>query len=185
MVSRCRDTTATPLWVKLSPNVADVGAIARAAEEAGADALVLINTLRGLAIDRATGRPLLGGPGGGLSGPAIKPVALSCIHACRAVSTLPIVGMGGIAGGDDAWEFLAAGASAVAVGTALFASPVLPAGPATSCARFWPASGPAKPDLPRERAKRRFGQLVNLRSRLSLQDRNHPQTAHFSLAARR
>jgi dihydroorotate dehydrogenase (NAD+) catalytic subunit len=125
VVTRCRDTTATPLWVKLSPNVADVGAIARAAEEGGADALVLINTLRGLAIDRASGRPLLGGPGGGLSGPAIKPVALSCIHACRAVSELPIVGMGGIAGGDDAAEFLAAGASAVAVGTALFREPGL------------------------------------------------------------
>jgi dihydroorotate dehydrogenase (NAD+) catalytic subunit len=125
VVERCRDVSSVPLWVKLSPNVSDIGAIATAAEEGGADALVLINTLRGLAIDRSSGRPLLGGPGGGLSGPAIKPVALSCIHACRGVSDLPIVGMGGIAGGEDAWQFLAAGANAVAVGTALFREPGL------------------------------------------------------------
>jgi dihydroorotate dehydrogenase (NAD+) catalytic subunit len=123
VVRRCRAATDTPLWVKLSPNVADLAAIAASAEEGGADALVLINTLRGLAVDRQSGRPVLGGPGGGLSGPAIKPVALSCVQTCRQVTGLPIVGMGGIASGQDAFEFLAAGASAIAVGTAMFRDP--------------------------------------------------------------
>jgi dihydroorotate dehydrogenase (NAD+) catalytic subunit len=125
VVARCRAATRLPLWVKLSPNVADVAAIARAAEEGGADALVLINTVRGIAVDRTTGRAVLGGPGGGLSGPAIKPVALAVVATCRAATSLPIVGTGGIAGGDDAWQFMQAGASAVAIGTALFREPAL------------------------------------------------------------
>ncbi len=114
-----------PVWVKLSPNVADVGAMARAAEEGGADALVAINTLRGAAFDRTGGAPLLGGPGGGLSGPAIRPVALAAVAACRAASRLPVVGSGGVASGQDALAFLDAGAAAVAVGTAAFREPLL------------------------------------------------------------
>jgi dihydroorotate dehydrogenase (NAD+) catalytic subunit len=86
---------------------------------------VLVNTVRGIAVDRTTGRPVLGGPGGGLSGPAVKPVALAVVATCRAATSLPIVGTGGIAGGDDAFQFLQAGASAVAIGTALFREPGL------------------------------------------------------------
>ena len=125
VVRLCRAATGLPLWVKLSPNVADLAEIALAAERGGADALVLTNTLRGLAIDHGTLKPLLGGVTGGLSGPALKPVALAAVHACRAACELPIVGVGGIAGGWDALEFLAAGASAVQVGSAAFREPLL------------------------------------------------------------
>ncbi len=125
VVRLCREATRLPLWVKLSPNVADLAAIAVAAERAGAAALVLTNTLRGLAIDHATLAPLLGGVTGGLSGPALKPVALAAVHACRAACDLPIVGVGGIASGWDALEFLAAGACAVQVGSAAFREPLL------------------------------------------------------------
>jgi dihydroorotate dehydrogenase (NAD+) catalytic subunit len=126
VVRLCRAATQLPLWVKLSPNVADLAAIARAAERGGADALVLTNTLRALAIDRATLRPLLGGITGGLSGPALKPVALAAVHTCREACALPLVGVGGIASGWDALEFLAAGAAAVQVGSAAFREPLLP-----------------------------------------------------------
>jgi dihydroorotate dehydrogenase (NAD+) catalytic subunit len=125
VVRLCRAATGLPLWVKLSPNVADPAEIARAAERGGADALVLTNTLRGLAIDHRTLLPLLGGVTGGLSGPALKPVALAAVLACRAACDLPIVGVGGIASGWDALEFLAAGASAVQVGSAAFREPLL------------------------------------------------------------
>jgi dihydroorotate dehydrogenase (NAD+) catalytic subunit len=125
VVRACRAATGLPLWVKLSPNVADLAAIARAAESAGADALVLTNTLRGLAIDHWTLEPLLGGVTGGLSGPALKPVALAAVHTCRAACDLPLVGVGGIASGWDALEYLAAGASAVQVGSAAFREPLL------------------------------------------------------------
>ncbi len=122
---RCSDATRLPLWVKLSPNVADLAPIARAAERGGADALVLTNTLRGLAIDHRSRAPLLGGVTGGLSGPALKPVALAAVHTCREACALPLVGVGGIAGGRDALEFLVAGASAVQVGSAAFREPLL------------------------------------------------------------
>ena len=125
VVRLCRAATRLPLWVKLSPNVADLAAIALAAERGGADALVLTNTLRGLAIDHRTLKPLLGGVSGGLSGPALKPVALAAVHACHAACGLPIVGVGGIASGWDALEFLAAGACAVQVGSAAFREPLL------------------------------------------------------------
>ena len=125
VVRACRAATRLPLWVKLSPNVADLAAIARAAERGGADALVLTNTLRGLAIDHWTLEPLLGGVTGGLSGPALKPVALAAVHTCREACALPLVGVGGIASGWDALEFLAAGASAVQVGSAAFREPLL------------------------------------------------------------
>ncbi len=127
LLRRCGAETEKPLLAKLSPSVADVAAIASAAAEGGAQGLVLINTVRGMALDRVTLRPLLGGGGGGLSGPAIKPVALHAIFHCRAATGLPIIGMGGVESGQDCLEFLAAGASAVAVGTSLFRDPALPA----------------------------------------------------------
>ena len=125
-VRAARAATLKPLYAKLSPAVPDVAAVARAAEEAGADGLSLVNTLRGAALDPVTLRPVLGAGTGGLSGPALKPVALAAVVACRAATALPIVGMGGIRTGADALEFLAAGASAVALGTVLFSDPGAP-----------------------------------------------------------
>ncbi len=117
-----------PLWVKLSPNVTDLPAIAGAVLDAGAAALTLVNTLMGLALDPTTGRPRLGGGGGGLSGPALHPVAVRAVYECRAAfPSAPIVGVGGISTGSDAAELLAAGADAVQVGTATFAEPRAPA----------------------------------------------------------
>jgi dihydroorotate dehydrogenase (NAD+) catalytic subunit len=126
LVERCRAETDVPVLAKLSPTVADIAAIATAAAEGGAHGLVLINTLRGIAIDRDRLRPLLGGGGGGLSGPAVKPVALHAIYHASAATGLPIVGMGGVAGAQDCVEFLAAGATLVGIGTSLFADPHLP-----------------------------------------------------------
>ena len=123
LLERCRAETDAPLLAKLTPSVADLPAIGLAAAEGGADGLVLINTVRGMAIDRTTLRPLLGGGGGGLSGPAVKPVALHAVYHARAVTGLPIVGLGGIESAQDCIEFAAAGASVVAVGTALFRDP--------------------------------------------------------------
>ena len=116
---RCR----IPLWVKLSPNVTDVTAFARIAEEEGADAVCLINTLLGMAIDLDRRRPLLANRTGGLSGPAIKPVALRMVHDTARAVRIPVIGIGGIASGDDALEFLLVGARAVQVGTATFVDP--------------------------------------------------------------
>lgn len=112
-----------PVYVKLSPNVTDVTAIARAVEAAGANGLTLINTLLGMRIDAGTGKPVLANEKGGLSGPAVKPVALRMIHDVRQVTELPIIGMGGIQSAEDVIEFLFAGADAVAVGTANFSNP--------------------------------------------------------------
>ena len=123
VVRACRAATALPLWVKLSPNVSDVTVIARAAEEAGADALVCVNTARGLAIEPWSGRPVLGAGSGGLSGPALKPVALAAVWACARACEVPVIGVGGIANGRDALDMLDAGATAVEVGTALFRDP--------------------------------------------------------------
>jgi dihydroorotate dehydrogenase (NAD+) catalytic subunit len=121
-----RRATDLPLMVKLSPNVADVRAIAQAIEAAGADAISAINTLSGMAIDRARRRPLLGNTYGGLSGPAIKPVALRVVYEVAQVVRIPVVAIGGVAALDDVLDFLFAGASAVQVGTAIFADPGLP-----------------------------------------------------------
>jgi dihydroorotate dehydrogenase (NAD+) catalytic subunit len=113
-----------PLWAKLSPNVTDLVSIAAAAWEAGADAVTLVNTVMGLALDPETRRPRLGGKGGGLSGPAIHPVAVRAVYDVHAaLPELPIVGVGGVARGVDAVELLLAGARAVQVGTATFADP--------------------------------------------------------------
>ena len=123
VVSAVRKVSAKPLYAKLSAAVADLAATARAAEAAGADGLSLINTVRGLALDERTLQPVLARGAGGLSGPALRPIALGAVHTCFRETRLPIVGMGGVATGRHALELLAAGASHVAVGTALFADP--------------------------------------------------------------
>ena len=116
-----------PLWAKLSPNTPQLLEVARAAIEAGADALVLVNTVLGLVIDIEARRPTLGNVGGGVSGPGILPVALRAIYECReAFPETPIVGVGGVSGGDDTVAMLMAGANAVEVGTATFADPRAP-----------------------------------------------------------
>jgi dihydroorotate dehydrogenase (NAD+) catalytic subunit len=116
----------SPLWVKLSPNTADIVAVGRAAVAEGADALCAINTLRGMAVDLEGRKPALASTTGGLSGPAIKPVALAMVHALARAVSVPVVGIGGIRDGGDALEFLACGASAVQVGTATFYDPAAP-----------------------------------------------------------
>jgi dihydroorotate dehydrogenase (NAD+) catalytic subunit len=121
-----RRATDLPLLVKLSPNVADVRPIARAIEEAGADAISAINTLSGLAVSADRSRAFLGNTYGGLSGPAIKPVALRVVYEVAQTVSIPIVGIGGVTNVGDVLDFMACGAVAVQVGTALFADPELP-----------------------------------------------------------
>jgi dihydroorotate dehydrogenase (NAD+) catalytic subunit len=117
-----------PLWAKLSPNVTDITSIAAAALSAGASGLTLVNTLMGLALDPVSGRPRLGGGGGGVSGPALHPIAVRAVYDCRrSFPAAAIIGVGGISTGADAAELLAAGADAVQVGTATFADPRAPA----------------------------------------------------------
>ena len=123
VVSLCRAATKRPLIVKLTPNVTDITEIARAAEAAGADAISLINTLLGMAVDAKRRRPVLARVVGGFSGPAVKPVALRMVWQCHQAVKVPILGMGGIVSGTDAVEFMLAGATAVAVGTANFVNP--------------------------------------------------------------
>lgn len=126
IVAAARAATSKPLYAKLSPALPDIGAVAAAAEKAGADGLSLVNTLRGLAIDERTLTPKLSTATGGLSGPALRPVALAAVFTARAATRLPIVGMGGIENGRHALEFFAAGAHACALGTVLFADPYAP-----------------------------------------------------------
>ena len=125
IVSACRVATELPLYAKLSPASWDLPEVAKAVEAAGADGLSLVNTLRGLKLDREL-RPLLGTGTGGLSGPALRSVALAAVHACFLATSLPIVGMGGVRTGRDALELLAVGARAVALGTVLFSDPFAP-----------------------------------------------------------
>jgi dihydroorotate dehydrogenase (NAD+) catalytic subunit len=127
IVAACRALTSLPLYAKLSPAAWDIAEAARAVEAAGADGLSLVNTLRGLALDERTLRPTLARSTGGYSGPALKPVALAAVYACAGAVDLPIVGMGGVRTGLDALELIAAGASAVALGTILFSDPEAPA----------------------------------------------------------
>lgn len=115
--------TSKPVIVKLSPNVTDITVMAKAVEEAGADAIALINTLTGMVIDIRTWKPLLGNVTGGLSGPAVKPIAVRMVWQAANAVKIPILGLGGIASGEDAVEFLLAGASAVAVGAESFVHP--------------------------------------------------------------
>ncbi len=123
VIGAVRDVTQLPLIAKLTPNVTDIAGIAAAVQEAGADAVSLINTLVGMAIDATRGRPELGGVTGGLSGPAIKPVALAMVWKVAQAVRIPVIGMGGIMNAGDALEFMLAGAVAVQVGTANFVDP--------------------------------------------------------------
>ena len=127
LVSLVRPLTRRPLMVKLSPNVARIEPLAQAAEAAGADAVSLVNTFVSLAIDAHTRRPRIGAGFGGLSGPAIKPIALRMVYEASKAVRIPVVGLGGVRSGEDAAEFLIAGASAVQVGTANFWDPNSPA----------------------------------------------------------
>ena len=123
LTARVRRCTGKPLWVKLSPNVTDIACIAKAAEEAGADAVSLINTIVGMAVNHRTRRPELSNVTGGLSGPAIKPVALRMTWEAAKAVRIPVIGIGGIQSSANALEFLLVGASAVQVGTANFRNP--------------------------------------------------------------
>lgn len=121
-----RSATSLPVLVKLTPNTSDITGVAVAVAAAGADAISLINTVKGMAIDATTRRPLLGRATGGLSGPAIKPIALAMVYEVAGAVELPVIGCGGITNGSDAIEFILAGASAVQVGTAIFNNPHAP-----------------------------------------------------------
>lgn len=118
-----KEVSSVPVFVKLSPNVTDIVSIAKAVEEGGADGITMINTLLGMRLDPKTGKPVIANITGGLSGPAIKPVALRMVYEVSKQTELPIIGMGGITDVDDVIDFLSAGASAVAVGTANFVNP--------------------------------------------------------------
>jgi dihydroorotate dehydrogenase (NAD+) catalytic subunit len=125
VVSGVRKVTSLPIIPKLTPNVTDVASFARASAEAGADAVSLVNTFLAMAIDVETRRPKLTNVMGGLSGPAIRPIAVRMVYECHQAVKLPIIGMGGIATAEDALEFIIAGATAVQIGTANFADPFL------------------------------------------------------------
>jgi dihydroorotate dehydrogenase (NAD+) catalytic subunit len=123
LLDRVRPLTGKPLVVKLTPNASDVPAVARAAQEAGADAVSLINTIRGMALDPRTGEAWLGGTTGGVSGPAIRAIALAQVQSVAAAVAIPIIGMGGVQRGSDARDLIRAGATLVAVGTESFRDP--------------------------------------------------------------
>lgn len=123
LIDKCRQVAARPLMVKLSPNVTDIGLMARVVEAAGGDAVSLVNTFLALAIDVKTRRPRIANVTGGLSGPAIKPIAVRMVYEAARQVKLPVVGMGGIVSAEDAVEFMIAGATAVEVGTASYADP--------------------------------------------------------------
>ncbi len=125
VVSAVRKVTSLPVIPKLTPNVTDVASFARASEDAGADAVSLVNTFLAMAIDVESRRPRLANGMGGLSGPAIRPIAVRMVYECRQAVKIPVIGMGGIADARDALEFLIAGASAVQVGTANFVDPFI------------------------------------------------------------
>jgi len=136
VVAAVKRVARRPVIVKLSPNVAAIEPLARAAEESGADAISLVNTFVALAIDARARRPRLGAGFGGLSGPAIKPIALRMVYQAAQAVKIPVIGLGGIASGEDAAEFLVAGATAVEVGTATFWDPGSPVRVARELGRF-------------------------------------------------
>ena len=123
VVEGARRVTDRPLLVKLAPNVPDIGPVAEAAEDAGADGVTLVNTMPGLVIDTTSRRPALGAGSGGLSGPALRAVGVLAVHRARACTSIPLLGVGGITVADDAIQYLLAGASLVQIGTATFADP--------------------------------------------------------------
>jgi dihydroorotate dehydrogenase (NAD+) catalytic subunit len=126
LVTAARAATSKALYAKLSPATSDIAESARSVAAAGADGLSLVNTIRGLALDPHSLRPVLALGPGGYSGPALRPIALACVHACAGAVELPIVAMGGVSSGRDALELVAAGASAIALGTVLFSDPYAP-----------------------------------------------------------
>ncbi|MGI5901253.1 MAG: dihydroorotate dehydrogenase [Desulfitobacteriia bacterium] len=126
VIAVVRENTSLPLIAKLSPNVTDIGEMAKAVERGGADIISLINTLLGMKIDIQNQKPLLGNIMGGLSGPAVRPIALRMVYEVYKTVQLPIIGMGGISTWEDAVEFMLAGASAISVGTANFINPLAP-----------------------------------------------------------
>src|ERR1700704_3742576 len=125
VVSAVRKVTTLPVFPKLTPNVTDVASFARAAEEAGADAVSLVNTFLAMVVDVETRKPKISNGVGGLSGPAIRPIAVRMVHECRQLVKIPVVGMGGIMDAQDALEFMIAGANAIQVGTANFVDPFI------------------------------------------------------------
>lgn len=125
LTAAVKKVSEVPVYVKLSPNVTDIKEIAKAVEAAGADGITMINTLVGMRLDQKTGRPIIANVTGGLSGPAVKPVAIRMVYEVSQVVNIPIIGMGGVANVDDVIDFLSAGASAVAVGTANFVDPFI------------------------------------------------------------
>jgi len=173
VVAAVRAVTGKPLYAKLSPAASDVSEIARAAEAAGADGLSLINTIRALALDQRTLRPLLARGTGGLSGPALRPIALAAVYACRRATDLPIVGMGGVATGRDALELLAAGANDVAIGTAFFSDPGAATRIRSELAAELAALGFAKPDNAVGAAHQPEVPTLNRESRLELRKYLH------------
>lgn len=138
-----KSQTALPTIVKLTPNVADIASIARAVADAGADAISLINTVAGMAIDISKRKPFLGGITGGLSGPTIKPIALYMVYQVSQAVAVPIIGCGGISSTDDALEFIMAGASAVQIGTAIMINPKAPIEIVQGIERFMEREGVA------------------------------------------
>jgi dihydroorotate dehydrogenase (NAD+) catalytic subunit len=165
-VMAARAKTTKPLYAKLSPAASDIAETARAAESAGADGLSLVNTIRGLALDERTLRPILARGSGGLSGPALRPIALAAVHACRLATALPIVGMGGVETGRHVLELLAAGASDVAIGTALFADPAAAARIRSELQSELAAHGFASPDNAVDAAHPAGPSTLNQRSRV-------------------
>ncbi len=145
LLEHVRPLTGKPLIAKLTPNASDVPAVARAAADGGADAVSLINTLRGMALDPDTGEPWLGGITGGMSGPAVSAIALAQVHAVSSAIDLPVVGMGGVSSGRDAYDLLQAGADLVAVGTASFRDPAAGARVAAELAELLSGSASASP----------------------------------------
>jgi dihydroorotate dehydrogenase (NAD+) catalytic subunit len=123
VVSRAREASAVPVLAKLTPNVTSIADVAKGAADGGADAVCLINTVLAMAIDWKKRRPMLGNVMGGMSGPAIKPIALRCVHQVRTAVEIPIVGIGGIESLDDVMQFIVAGASAIQIGTANYYDP--------------------------------------------------------------
>jgi len=123
LTKKVKEVSSVPVYVKLSPNVTDIVSMAKAVEEGGADGITMINTLVGVRLDRKTGKPIIANVTGGLSGPAVKPVAIRMVYQVSQAVNIPIIGMGGVMDEWDVIDFISAGASAVAVGTANFADP--------------------------------------------------------------
>jgi dihydroorotate dehydrogenase (NAD+) catalytic subunit len=144
VIRQIRAATALPLWAKLTPNTGEVPEVARAAEAAGADALVVANTVLAMSVDLASFRPRLGNVMGGLSGPAIKPIVLRQVYQCARAVRIPVIGCGGISTAEDAAEYMIAGATAVQVGTATFLHPGAMEAVIDGLSRFCAARGMAR-----------------------------------------